>query len=688
MSSSGFDRDSRGRPVGDALAYRQAFTAALTGLAIQVALALAAGLTALWANTPAFYAAAWSMLGGLPIWIVIALVYQQHEAERKQRLAAEKLAESGRDSAAIFGNLSDDLDAARARLDRLYRYGLPIVSGFVAIYQLAAGLTLLYANTIGRTTIPGRPAELPRLAAGCDPVSLMFVTAAIAFTAFVSARWASGYARQKAWQLLRGGASYLMSCFVLALLLFGGATAVSIADNSTVFAWLATGIPGVMILVGLEILFTLLLESYRPKVPGEIPRPAFDSRVLGLLTSPESLGRVVADTISYQFGVEVSRSWLYQLLGVALTPLTLLGGAVLLALSCLVIIAPNEQGIVLRWGQASRPPLTSGVHFKLPWPVETVELHPLGSVQELLVTSDMSGVSRNSAAILWTTANDKEALVGQEDFIAAPASASDGGVSLVSGDVIIHYTVGDLDAFVNSTEDPERLLKLIAEREVSNYFASHDIDFLLRDGRSEAGTELEQTLQARYDAARLGVKVVGAAITSLHPPIGQVSRAFHNQINAEQVRETRIQLARKGAVEKLVRATGSADLSRRIDAAIQQLDALRVGGQTDEAIALEQQIGDMIREAQGEAAEKIHRALAYRWQRAVGERSSSEQFSGELLAYQTAPRYYRTRRFLEVLAEGLAKRRKFVITGDPGDAPVFQMDFSDPTSAIDTLLLE
>jgi hypothetical protein len=72
----------------------------------------------------------------------------------------------------------------------------------------------------------------------------------------------------------------------------------------------------------------------------------------------------------------------------------------------------------------------------------------------------------------------------------------------------------------------------------------------------------------------------------------------------------------------------------------------------------------------------------------VGERASSERFAGELLAYQASPIYYRTRRFLEVLADGLAGRRKFVIAGDPGDAPVFRMDFSDPTSAIDTLLAE
>jgi hypothetical protein len=29
-----------------------------------------------------------------------------------------------------------------------------------------------------------------------------------------------------------------------------------------------------------------------------------------------------------------------------------------------------------------------------------------------------------------------------------------------------------------------------------------------------------------------------------------------------------------------------------------------------------------------------------------------------------------------------------VIAGDAGDTPVFRMDFSDPTSAIDTLLSE
>ena len=692
----GGTEQSRTTAVNDALVYRRALTAAVSGLVIQIALLVATGLTALWGDSQALYAAAWHMLGGLPIWIVLALVYQQHESERAQRLAAEKLGDGGRSTAAIFGNLSDDLDAARGRLDRLYRYGLPLVSGLVAVHLLAAGCTLLYfhmaASVRAASGAVSMPASVQGLAAGCDPVGLLFVTAAIAFTAFVSARWISGYARQRSWQLLRGGASYLMSCFVVALLLSAGAAAVAIADDQRVFGWLAIAIPAVMILVGVEILLTSLMESYRPKVPGEIPRPAFDSRVLGLLTAPESLGRVVAETISYQFGVEVSRSWLYRLLGSAVTPLTALGIGVLLALSCLTIVGPDERGIPLRFGRMAGDPLPPGLHLKWPWPIETTEMHPVGQVQEILVSSDLTGQSRNAQAILWTTDSDRESLIGQEDFLAAPGPSTDGagstGVSLVSADVIVQFSVGELRRFLLGSIDHRQILKLVAQREVSQYFASHDIDDLLGGGRTEAGAALEAAIQDRLDKAELGIDVVGVAVTALHPPIGKVSRAFHSQIGAVQQRETSIQQARREAVKQLARVAGSVDLSMRIDDAIRRFDALRSAGDAAQAAAGEQEIDRLLADARGEAAELVHAARAYRWSRAVGERASSERFTGELLAYEASPVYYRTRRFLEVLAEGLTGRRKFVITGDSGDTPVFRMDFSDPTSAIDTLLTQ
>jgi regulator of protease activity HflC (stomatin/prohibitin superfamily) len=138
------------------------------------------------------------------------------------------------------------------------------------------------------------------------------------------------------------------------------------------------------------------------------------------------------------------------------------------------------------------------------------------------------------------------------------------------------------------------------------------------------------------------------------------------------------------------------DHAGRINTAIVELDSLRTsvadgqaGTTVQRAIAAkESDIEVLLGEARGEAAEVIHAARGYRWTRAVGEKSASERFTGELLAYERSPDYYRTRRFLDVLSGGLSDRRKFVIAGEQRDLPVLQMDFSDPTSAIDTLLGE
>ncbi len=671
--------------ANDTLMHRRAWSASMAGMVIQLALVVATGAAALWSDSQAIYAATWHMLGGLPIWVILAILYQQHESERVQRLAAAKLAESEHSTAAIFGDVGDDLDAARGRLESLYRYALPAVSVFTAVYLVIAGGVLIsFQARRDLATAAGG------LAGRCDPVGLMFLMAAIAFTAFISGRWISGYARQRAWQLLRGGASYLMSCFVVAAVLFVGAASAAVLDASQLFAWLAWIIPGMMMLVGFEMVATSLLESYRPRVPGEIPRPAFDSRVLGLLTAPESLGSVIGELIRYQFGVEVSGSWLYRLLGNAVTPLTLFGGFFLVAMSCLTIVGPDERGIRLRHGAMVGDPLPPGVHVKWPWPVETTEMHPVGQVQEILVSSDLTGRSKNAEAMLWTTDGDRASMLGQEDFLAAPGPAEGGvqaaGVSLVSADVIVQFCVRDLAAFLLGSADHRQTLTLVAQREATRYFATHDIDTLLSRGRTDAGPKLRLAIQEQTDRMGLGVDIVGVAVTALHPPIGSVSRAFHAQIGAVQQRETSIQQARKDAVEKLATVAGSVDLSQRIDEAIRRLDALRTAGAPTQAA--EAEINGLLADARGEAAELLHQARAYRWSRAVGERAAGERFAGEVLAFEASPDYYRAQRFLEVLADGLAGRRKFVIAGDSGDTPVFRMDFSDPTSAIDTLLTE
>jgi modulator of FtsH protease HflK len=685
----------------DELTYSRATTAALAGLAVQIVLCVATGLIGAWAQSPAIQAATWHIAGGIPIWIILAIIYQQHRVERTESLAAEKLATQDATSAAIFGETSDELQLSRNRLDRLYAYGLPAVSFAVAIYLIAAGAAMLY-----RAAGFGTDKVALSLAKDCNPVGLMFATAGVAFVAFIAARWISGYTRVREWQLLRGGASYLMSTFLVAALLFAGAAAVAIVKETTFFEWLARLVPWMMILVGGEILLTALLAAYRPKRPGEIPRPAFDSRFLGLLTAPESLGQVVGELINYQFGVEVSRSWFYQMLGRAVTPLTIFAGAVLFALSTLVIVGPDEQGTVLRFGALARGPLGPGMHLKAPWPIETSEIYPTGKVLQLTISSDKLGrFGKKREGLLWTGGDDDAAKMGLEFFLCASETGSGSGssLSLLVADVIVQYRIGDLVKFLEGSTSARESIELVTQQEASNYFAGKTLEELLSKGRTEGGPELQKRIQARVDALGLGFEIVDVGVTTLQPPPGKVAREFHRQIGAQQQRETLVQLAYKDAIKTLAKVAGSVDRSRKINEAIIRLDdsrtaaaeaAAKIGAReilplTAQQLAKQElEIEELLGEARGEAAEIVHRARSDRWKKTIGERSALERFAGQLLAYQAAPAYFRTKQYLEVLANSLVDRRKVVIAGDKGDLPVLNLDFSDPTNAIDTLIGE
>ena len=685
----------------DELTYSRATTAALAGLAVQIVLCVATGLIGAWAQSPAIQAATWHIAGGIPIWIILAIIYQQHRVERTESLAAEKLATQDATSAAIFGETSDELQLSRNRLDRLYAYGLPAVSFAVAIYLIAAGAAMLY-----RAAGFGTDKVALSLAKDCNPVGLMFATAGVAFVAFIAARWISGYTRVREWQLLRGGASYLMSTFLVATLLFAGAAAVAIVKETTFFEWLARLVPWMMILVGGEILLTALLAAYRPKRPGEIPRPAFDSRFLGLLTAPESLGQVVGELINYQFGVEVSRSWFYQMLGRAVTPLTIFAGAVLFALSTLVIVGPDEQGTVLRHGALARGPLGPGMHLKAPWPIETSEIYPTGKVLQLTISSDKLGrFEKKREGLLWTGGDDDAAKMGLEFFLCASETGSGSGssLSLLVADVIVQYRIGDLVKFLEGSTSARESIELVTQQEASNYFAGKTLEELLSKGRTEGGPELQKRIQARVDALGLGFEIVDVGVTTLQPPPGKVAREFHRQIGAQQERETLVQLAYKDAIKTLAKVAGSVDRSRKINEAIIRLDdsrtaaaeaAAKIGARdilplTAQQLAKQElEIEELLGEARGEAAEIVHKARSDRWKKTIGERSALERFAGQLLAYKAAPAYFRTKQYLEVLANSLVDRRKVVIAGDKGDLPVLNLDFSDPTNAIDTLIGE
>ncbi len=192
--------------------FRRGRSAAIGGLVVQLVLVAAVAAAAAWSGQAALAAAAWHMIGGLPIWMILVVYYGQRDLERRESLAAEKIATGDAAAAMIFGELSDELQRARQRLTTIVAWGLPAVSLLVGGFLVAAGGLLLWQFVATSVTdADARPGA-------AHPVGLLYATGGITFLAFVAGRWVSGFARVSAWRLVRGGASYLMSCFVVATL--------------------------------------------------------------------------------------------------------------------------------------------------------------------------------------------------------------------------------------------------------------------------------------------------------------------------------------------------------------------------------------------------------------------------------------------------------------------------------------
>lgn len=681
----------------DQQTYQRAAGASLLGLAVQLLLAFALLVLGIKSQAEAIGVATWHAFGGVAMWLCLWIVYQQHKLERIESLEADQLAARHGTDSSIFETTVDDLSVARRRLRWLYRWIVPLTSLGTSAYLIGIGLWQAQAFTGPDAQIV--PANVLMTVAFCAIISLV---------GFLVSRYLAGMGHVQAWRMLRGGAGYLMGN-----VLVGVALCVTLGlahyDLPVVYDYMPLAIAIFMIVIGIEIALNFVLDVYRPRKPGEVVRPAFDSRLLSLLTSPESIAHTINEAINYQFGFEITRSWFWQLLSRVFGLLVIFGFAMMLAMSCLVIVTPTQQALVLRFGRIVGGPREPGLHVKLPWPISKVRYYDVTSIRALEIgTEDQPNEAAADQPILWTNehvSGEKNLIVAAPSYaisqIAAPGPPPAAGpdaeqdaeaartptVSLVNAEIVCQYRIKDLlqyvvvnaDADVADPAHRDQRLRQIALKNTSRYLLKHNVDDWIGTQRITAGGKLRQAIQQAADDAGLGIEILSVNVASVHPP-QTVADAFHEVVSAEQEKQTAEQAAHQMAIKALAEVAGSTKLADRIIVEINQLKNLETSKAAADKIAeQEARVEALLRDAGGSAAVKIAEARAYRWERENAERGKAERFNQQLLAYQKAPDLYRMRAYLKVLAEALSDTRKYVIVGDRGNLTI-RGDFKEVES--------
>lgn len=234
-------------------------------------------------------------------------------------------------------------------------------------------------------------------------------------------------------------------------------------------------------------------------------------------------------------------------------------GVVLLALYLLsgfYVVQPGEAAVVRRFGAVVDGNAGPGLHYRLPWPVDAVDIVAVNAIRRA-----------ETAASLMVT--------GDENLINVRLS--------------VHYTVTDPARFLLNIIEPEALVQQAAESAMRQVVANEGVDALLTLDKDAIQRKAALLAQTALDTYNSGLQVVGVQLLESSPP-PEVADAFRDVASAREDRNTFINEALAYQNEVIPVARGDAET------AIQTANAYR---------------SEKIAQASGEAALFASRQGAY-----------------------------------------------------------------------------
>jgi membrane protease subunit HflK len=260
-------------------------------------------------------------------------------------------------------------------------------------------------------------------------------------------------------------------------------------------------------------------------------------------------------------------------------------------------VQPEETGVVQRFGKVMRT-ADPGLHFKLPFLIETVKLVPTARVLK-------EEFGFRTAAV---TPGERTRYVESRSYQGESLMLT-GDLNVIDVQWIVQYRIQDPIAYLFNVRDTRKTIRDITEaimrRAVGNRLGSD----VLTTARVDIASEAKEDIQAILSDYNCGVRLVTVELQDVTPP-DPVKPAFNEVNESRQDRERTINQAQEQANREIPKARGVAEQS--------------------------------ISEAQGYATERVNRA--------EGE---ATRFEAILAQYRSAPQVTRRRLYLEAMTDFL-----------------------------------
>ncbi|MBR5969070.1 MAG: FtsH protease activity modulator HflK [Lachnospiraceae bacterium] len=226
---------------------------------------------------------------------------------------------------------------------------------------------------------------------------------------------------------------------------------------------------------------------------------------------------------------------------------TILIGVVLLFLVVTLVsrswfsVGEEEQAVVTMFGQV-QDVKSAGLYFKIPF-LQNAQL--VDTTTKGMPIGYMSGNAgeRDGAGATGT----HEALMITSDF------------NFVDIDFYIEYRVSDPVAYLYNSDEPEEILRNIAQATIRSTVVNYSVDDVITTAKSQIQSEVMEKIIQELEEMNIGLQVANVSIQDAEPPTDAVIEAFKAVETAKQGADTAVNNAKRYQSERVPAAEAEAD---------------------------------------------------------------------------------------------------------------------------------
>jgi len=211
---------------------------------------------------------------------------------------------------------------------------------------------------------------------------------------------------------------------------------------------------------------------------------------------------------------------------------------VLVAVTSWYTVDQSEQALVLTLGEVTEEVKDPGLHFKAPWPIQSVEVF-----------------SRETYSLVFGYGEaDGQQVVKMEE-----AKMLTGDENILLAGLVVQWRIGHMADYLFNAEDPQTMLYNATSAALRGVIGNSTIDSALTDGKAEIEQRVREQLTTLVSSYEIGIEIVDVKLQNVDLPNDNVRKAFTEVTDAREQMNTKINEARKYENQKLNEAKGEAE---------------------------------------------------------------------------------------------------------------------------------